>query len=192
MLAVGFSVVVPQERIDFLNPLQIIFCFLQEPLILFCSSLVFTSTFILHELAHKIVANHYGFEAEFRLVNLGVLLTFFSVICPIKLVSPGWVVIEGAWYEKAEKITLAGPAANIVFSILFLTASFVLKGGAFSLIMKWGAILNSWIALFNLIPISFLDGKTIFKCERVIWGLFFSASIILMICSTTLILLLIY
>jgi len=45
--------------------------------------------FILHELAHKYVAQGYGLWAEFRLNMTGLLLTAISIVSPIKFIAPG-------------------------------------------------------------------------------------------------------
>ena len=56
--------------------------------------LVLSASFILHELAHKIVAQIQGLWAEFRLMMFGALLTLISIFTPFfKIISPGAVVI---------------------------------------------------------------------------------------------------
>jgi len=41
------------------------------------------------------------------------------------------------------------------------------------------AAFNSWIALFNLIPIAMLDGLKVFKWNKIIWGEAFALSVAL-------------
>jgi len=128
--------------------------------------------FILHELAHKFVAQKYGFWGEFRLIPFGVLLTIISIVSPFKLVGPGAVMIAGAniTREKNGRISLAGPITNFILigvCLLFVPLlPFEIAGQPFLVIL---AQLNAIIAVFNLLPVSLLDGKKIFNWNKTAW-----------------------
>jgi len=140
------------------------------------SALVFTLTFILHEIAHKMAAQHHGLWAEFRLTLFGSLITLFSIVSPFKIVSPGVVHMAGVADKKIiGKVSLAGPLTNIILSAVFLSLSYY---GATPFITV-GAVLNAWTALFNLIPFSVFDGEKIFWWNRKAWAVNFAASIAL-------------
>ena len=142
---------------------------------------VFTSIFLLHELAHKLTAQHYGLWAEFRLTMFGALLTLLSIVSPIKLISPGAVMIAGPMSkETGGKTALAGPLTNTILSILFLMFAYPLS--PFSKIVPMlGAAFSAWIALFNLIPFGVLDGSKVFGWNKVAWGIIFITSVALTI-----------
>lgn len=148
-----------------------------NPVILVVLALMFASIFLLHEIAHKLVAQHYGLWAEFRLFLIGAILTLFSVVSPIKFVAPGAVMIAGsASKDIVGKISVAGPLTNITLSLISLTVAFLLPGQSVQYVAMLSAAFNSWIALFNLIPIAMLDGLKVFKWNKVIWGETFALS----------------
>jgi len=151
--------------------------------ILILLALAFASIFLLHEIAHKLVAQHFGLWAEFRLFLLGAVVTFLSSISPIKFISPGAVMIAGnANKEIIGKTSVAGPLTNIVLSLVSFTLASMFE--RLSLLQLFFvamliAAFNAWIALFNLIPIGMLDGLKVFEWNKIIWGLTFALSITL-------------
>jgi Zn-dependent protease len=136
----------------------------------------FTALYLLHELAHKVTAQHYGLWAEFRLTMFGALITLLSIVSPIKLISPGAVVIAGAIdREVAGKTALAGPLMNLGLSIVSVAFALQLPDS----IAWYSAVFNAWIALFNLIPLGIMDGSKVFRWNKLIWALAFAASLAL-------------
>ena len=151
--------------------------FRARPEVLIGLALIFTATFIFHEIAHKMMAQHYGLWAEFRLTQLGAMLTLISIFLPIKVISPGVIRIVGvANKESVGKISLAGPVTNLMLSMVFLVLNSYFGG----LLALAGAVLNSWAAFFNLIPFSVFDGEKVFRWNRKVWALCFLISFILM------------
>jgi len=49
-------------------------------------ALVMTTSFLVHEVAHKVMAQKAGMWAEFRLTTWGALLTLVSVFLPFKMI----------------------------------------------------------------------------------------------------------
>ena len=134
-------------------------------------SAVFTSAFFLHEIAHKLVAQRHGLWAEFRLTLTGALITLLSIISPVKIISPGAVMIVGARSrETLGKVSLAGPLTNLVLSIIFLGVASI------SPIYLVGCFFNAFIALVNLIPFGLLDGLKVFLWSKRVWGVAFVLS----------------
>ena len=121
--------------------------------------------FLLHEIAHKVVARKYGCWAEFRAspsgLRFGVLL---AAILGIVFMAPGAVMVAGhTTRAQFGKIALAGPVTNVALWLLGLIA--ILLGAAEpivgEIILKpwlWG---NAVLALFNMLPFGPLDGKKI-------------------------------
>jgi Zn-dependent protease len=145
---------------------------------------ILTASFFMHEIAHKITAQRRGLWAEFRLTLWGAVLTLLSVISPFfKIISPGAVMISGsARNDEIGKISLAGPATNIVLSTVLLGVA--LMPSPFFWVFLFGAFFNAAsIALFNLIPIGILDGFKIFGWDKKVWGLAFAASLALTVAS---------
>jgi Zn-dependent protease len=129
--------------------------------------------FILHELAHKIVAIRYRcfaeYRANFQMLFMAVALSFLGVV----FAAPGAVVIDGHVSRKQiGHISVAGPLTNIALAVVFLIASFVLPTGGFlSMIFIYGFNINAWIALFNLLPFGNFDGRKILAWNK---GVYFA------------------
>jgi Zn-dependent protease len=111
---------------------------------------------------------------------MGALLTLLSsILTPIKIVSPGAVLIGGIHDRRIlGKIALAGPFTSIFISGILFIFYFLLPTGSLSLIVFNAAKLSSWIALLNLIPLGILDGFKILRWNKIIWAIIFIASII--------------
>jgi len=149
--------------------------------ILFIMAFVFTFVFLSHEMAHKIVAQHYGLWAEFRLTLFGALITLLSIVSPFKIVSPGAVMIAGSSDRgTVGKTSIAGPLTNIIFcAVSFSLTQFLTD--YFFVVALFSAAFNAFIAVLNLIPIAILDGKKIFDWDKIVWAAAFSSSVALMI-----------
>jgi Zn-dependent protease len=146
-------------------------------------AIVFTFSFIIHEVAHKIVAQHYGLWAEFRITMWGAIITLLSIISPFKIISPGAVMIGGIADRKTiGKTSIAGPLTNIILVLLFLVFAQVLQG-SIGFVFAFCVLINSFIALFNLVPFGILDGFKVFSWNKVVWAIAFSASLVLTIYS---------
>jgi Zn-dependent protease len=105
-----------------------------------------------------------------------------------KVISPGAVIVSGlADKESLGKVSIAGPATNIVLSAAFFATSFVSAENALAPIFLFGAAFNAWIALFNLIPLGILDGFKVFAWNKRIWISTFVISLLLTWYSYTLI-----
>jgi Zn-dependent protease len=150
--------------------------------VLIGSALVFVSVFLLHEVAHKLTAQHFGLWAEFRLTLFGALLTLISIISPFKIISPGAVMIAGyADKEIVGKTAMAGPATNLLLSAVSFLSFVYLPDlpKSFSTIILLSAVFNAWIALFNLFPFGILDGWKVFNWDKKVWAIAFALSVVL-------------
>lgn len=145
---------------------------------------IFVWIFLLHEIAHKLVAQHYGLWAEFRLTPFGALITLLTIISPIKIISPGAVMIAGnANKQSFGKTAIAGPLLNIVLCVVFFMLTFVLGDplNPFFSVIVFSAAINAFIAVFNLIPAGVLDGLKVFHWNKLIWIMVFTVSLVLLI-----------
>lgn len=127
--------------------------------------------FLFHELGHKFLAQKYGCLAEFRANNLmlilAVAMSFFGFI----LAAPGGVFISGhIKKEQYGKISAIGPAINLILAALFMLL-IPFTTGILQSIGTYGSRINSWLALFNLIPFAMFDGRKILDWNKVIYGI---------------------
>ena len=137
---------------------------------------VFWLSFMIHEFAHKFTAQRYGMYAHFRMTMQGYYLSAVAIIFAIPIFGTGVMAVGGASdVDDYAKSTIAGPLSNlIVAGLLFITAEIiVITTGALSLpvefIIFYGMLLNSFLGLFNMIPIPGFDGSTIFRWNKIIW-----------------------
>ena len=122
--------------------------------------------FLLHELAHKFTALHYGCSAHFhankKMLGLAVIFSFFGFV----FAAPGAVRIQGVISKKQHgKIAAAGPITNLLLALLFIPL--LLLGMPFA---GYGAGINAFLALFNLLPIPGLDGSTVLKWDKRVYA----------------------
>jgi Zn-dependent protease len=142
---------------------------------------IFISAFLVHELAHKFLAQYYGSWAEFRAQISGLLITAISAlpIMPFKFIAPGAVMVGLSDGNKFGRVALIGPLTNLVMGFSFLLLS--LFNGSYSPYFTIGASFNGWIAMFNLIPLGVLDGQKIFDWNKLVWGITMAAAMSLFI-----------
>jgi len=151
-------------------------------LALVVATLIFAMGFILHELAHKYVAQSYGLWAEFRVNTFGVILTAISIVSPFKFIAPGAVMISGfADRDKMGLTAIAGPIVNLVITVCLLTTLPILTNTPIYVAVLYGAAINAFLALFNLIPLSIFDGRKVYAWNKRYWAIIFAASLILTI-----------
>ncbi|MBI4439301.1 hypothetical protein HY640_05190 [Candidatus Woesearchaeota archaeon] len=137
--------------------------------------------FLLHELAHKVVALRYGCRAEFRsfdhMLILAVLMSFFGFV----FAAPGAVFIEGR-VTKARNgvISAVGPLTNCLLAIIFFVAILISASPLIDQMASYGLVVNSWLAVFNMIPILDLDGTKVLKWSKTAYFAILSFSVALM------------
>ena len=133
------------------------------------SLILVVTSFILHEMGHKFVAQHFGAWSEYRMYPLGLLLCIVSSLIGILFAAPGAVYINGRIDDKMNgKISIAGPTVNLVLGFIALVISLVVDG-RMGAIMHLMAHLNGFLAAFNLIPIFPLDGSKVLKWNPVVY-----------------------
>ena len=138
------------------------------------SFLAIVTAFFCHELAHKYMGLKYGYWSEFRMFPQGLFLALFlGIFFGVVFAAPGAVQIYGnPNREQLGKISVAGPAINLVIAILFLPIA-KLMSGTIGQIGYFISFINAFLALFNLLPFGPLDGMKIFRWRMDIWiGLF--------------------
>jgi len=141
--------------------------------------------FLLHELAHKFLAQRYGCIAEFRafdtMLMLALVMSFFGFI----LAAPGAVFIHGnVNTARNGRISAVGPLVNIILGLVFfvLLVTFI-AASAHKLLIDlafYGLSINGWLALFNMLPFWQLDGTKVLKWNKKIYALMVIAALFIM------------
>jgi len=141
--------------------------------------LVFTGSFLLHEMAHKSVAQRYGLWAEFRLTLFGALLTLISIVSPfLKIISPGAVMIAGATdKDSMGKTAISGPLTNLIICMGSFALTFLVpRSNLYFEVVLFAAAFNAFIAALNLLPFGMFDGWKVFQYSKFMWALTFVSS----------------
>lgn len=182
VLVIGFSLVIGGRRLPSVDLVVI-------------SALGVGTGFLLHEMAHKFIAQRYGYWAEYRANRNGLLLIIVMSLMGFILAAPGAVTIHKVSnppprstaysygeevygdQSKARKeqlwISLAGPMTNIALALLFLALLVIGKVTSTVLInaIYFAFFINLYLAAFNLIPFGPLDGRKIFEPNRLAWAI---------------------
>ena len=151
--------------------------------------------FILHELGHKFVSMKYGYWAEFKLWPQGLIFALITSFFGFVFAAPGAVYTYANYMtdEINGKISIAGPIVNIVLALVFLAiATAVYPTALYSetyalvfIICAVGYSINSFLAVFNLLPIGNLDGSKVMAWNFGIWVVTIAIAGILTLMSMT-------
>jgi len=132
--------------------------------------------FVLHELAHRIVARSYGAQAHFIANNSWLLISIVLAFTGFFIAAPGAVWHRGYLTPRqGGLIALAGPVTNLVLSVVFLAA--LIGSAVVGLeLPQWlfmtlyiGFKFNAWLGLFNMIPAGPFDGAKVLAWD---WRVF--------------------
>lgn len=117
--------------------------------------------FLLHELAHKVVAVRFGQVAAFR-ADYGMLAFAVAAgLAGILFAAPGAVYHRGVISLRENGlISVAGPITNLVLAAIFFVP-FLLTTGFVAEVARMGVIVNLFLAAFNMVPFGPLDGNTV-------------------------------
>jgi Zn-dependent protease len=167
--------------------------FSKEPIFNFLIFLVISLVtvgigFVLHEMAHKFTAMHYGYWAEFRKDNLMLLVAVaLAALVHVVFAAPGATVIYGTGVTREQngRISAAGPLTNLILCIPF-AALVLIAGSAISLMGIIGAVglqVNGMIAAFNMLPVSVLDGRKVLAWNKVVFVALIAAAFAVIIAT---------
>ncbi|WP_415383260.1 metalloprotease [Halosimplex sp. TS25] len=125
--------------------------------------------FLLHELAHKVVAVRFGQVAAFQ-ADYGMLfLAVMSALAGFLFAAPGAVVHRGRITARENGlIALAGPVTNLGLAAVFLPVM-LFGPGLLGLVGARGVSINLLLAGFNMIPYGPLDGKKVIGWSKPVY-----------------------
>jgi Zn-dependent protease len=156
--------------------------FIQNLLI---SAIVCGLGFVIHELAHRVVARGYGAEAHFVADTRWLIISIVIAFAGFFIAAPGAVWHRGYLTPRQSGlIALAGPVSNLVLSVLFLLLlpiSFMVGFQADWMITLCviGVGLNAWLGLFNMLPAGPFDGAKVLAWNQVVFGVTVAVGILL-------------
>lgn len=135
--------------------------------------------FLLHELAHKVVAIRFGqaaaFRADYGMLGLAVLVSLAGFL----FAAPGAVYHRG--YVTAREnglIAVAGPLTNLALLVVFVPLFYVGgPGGFLRQVGQFGATINVFLAGFNMLPFGPLDGRKVLDWSKVVFALVLVGSV---------------
>ncbi len=133
-----------------------------------------TLVFVLHELMHKFVAQHYGAIAGFKTNTMGLMITLITGACGFLLGIPGATMIYAHSFDKRQNglVSLAGPLTNFAIFGACLAIFFVLAPASTSYLytaLSLTLFISILLAFFNMLPIFPLDGSKVLAWNKPIY-----------------------
>lgn len=148
------------------------------------STVAVLTGFLMHELAHKFMAQRYGAWAEFRIFPLGLLMAVIFSFMGFVFAAPGAVYISGRLTRLQNGlISLVGPGLNLSLGAAMMFIGTVLPLTDLTLAVYLIGRINIFLALFNLLPIPPLDGYKVATWNIGIYVVVMGATVVLFLFS---------
>jgi Zn-dependent protease len=142
--------------------------------------------FVLHELAHRVVARRFNAQAHFVANNGFLLMSIIIAFVGFFIAAPGAVWYRGFLSPRQNGlIAIAGPLANLALALVFAALVPVLYyagadiPGWLVLLCAVGFGLNSFIGLFNMIPAGPFDGAKVLEWSPLYFGITVAVGILM-------------
>jgi Zn-dependent protease len=136
--------------------------------------------FLLHELAHKVVAIEHGQTAEFRADYQMLFLAIMSALIGFLFAAPGAVYHRGRITVRENGlIAVAGPVTNLLLAAMFFPL--MLLPDLLGTVGHLGVLINLFLAAFNMIPFGPLDGKSVIQWSKAVFAGVFGLCLVLLV-----------
>ena len=128
--------------------------------------------FLLHELAHKWMAQQYGCWAEYRGNKNGLYFALAMSAFGFLLAAPGAVMVSGRITDRQNGIIAAvGPLtniaiANVALPIYIFTAGLDWPISLLGELARFIIVINLILGGFNMIPVQPLDGSKVIMWSK--------------------------
>ncbi|MEM0201832.1 MAG: site-2 protease family protein [Candidatus Micrarchaeaceae archaeon] len=142
-----------------------------------------TLSFVLHELMHKYVAQHYGAIAAFQTSKMGLIITLGTSVFGFLFGIPGATVIyTNSFTVKQNGVTsLAGPLTNFaVFAVFFIIFLLTQPSTYVNMLASLVMFISILLAFFNMLPIMPLDGSKVLRWNKRVYFSSLGAIMVLM------------
>ena len=143
--------------------------------LLFLAALTAGLGIVLHELAHRVVARHFGATAHFVANDVMLVIAIVLAFTGFLFAAPGAVWHSG-WLTKRQGglVAAAGPVTNMVLALICaglllleprLDLSILVVTG-----LQMGFTINAILGAFNMLPLGPLDGAKVLNWSGVAFG----------------------
>ena len=131
--------------------------------------------FLLHELAHKVVAVRFGQVASFKADYQMLALCIGAAFAGFLFAAPGAVYHRGRITQRQSGlVSVAGPLTNVALVAVFLPL--LVFDGFVGQVGQLGVLINAFLAAFNMLPFGPLDGKSVMSWSKPVFGATFVGS----------------
>ena len=160
-----------------------------NPITLGIYALAVGTGFLLHELAHKYTAQHFGYYARYVASPNGLLFAIgLSIVTGGSFVfaAPGAVMIQskqslydpvsGKYWDMVKQskefgyMALSGPLTNLILAAIFYTLAISTPSPILMTLGRFGAFVNVFLAGFNMLPFGPLDGAKVMRHMPMMWA----------------------
>jgi Zn-dependent protease len=128
---------------------------------------------LVHEFMHNATSHRFDIESEFRISAIGMIaVAITSVLFGNVFAVPGRTIVYGdPTQDQRGKIALSGPVVSFIMVLLFwLLADY---GGFVGAIGLAGFNVAFIMAVYEMLPITPMDGKEVKSWKRWVWRLYF-------------------
>ncbi|AWX32132.1 hypothetical protein [Methanosphaera sp. BMS] len=162
--------------------------------ILIITLILFSISLIAKIYSQKYLARKYHYHIEYKIWGYGIIFAVVTMLLNIFIITPGYfkygLYDRIATDEEKAKIAVTGSAINIILAVIFLMALIILKysimtASIIKLAMLIGFYINTYMAVFNLIPFMTLDGMKIVEYDMKMWIAPMTISAILLVITFT-------
>ncbi|HZB95428.1 MAG TPA: hypothetical protein VE268_05685 [Herpetosiphonaceae bacterium] len=137
---------------------------------------------ILHELAHRKVARHFGATAHFRANDGMLIISILLAFTGFLFAAPGAVWHSG-WLSRRQSglVAAAGPVTNMVLALIFVVLLIASRNVEVSRLVQTGLLMgfqvNGILGVFNMLPIGPIDGAKVLNWSSVAFGVLLAVAI---------------